>query len=219
MATTSKFCPLPSPDSLKPKLAAPSLAKKVHNTILQYLQNDYKFCDKAFKVFHSFYSHLTYCTVAEMTVSLPLLATDLVPLPYQRLHYHHSCRQAQPDSLILCFRMPCNFMSHHEKDEKPFFLFPMAMRMHSVVSNSLQPHGLQPTRLLCPWDSPGKNTGVGCYALLQEIFSTLGSNPRLLCLLHWHTGSLPLVTPGKPWQTRRDHMHLDNTLRDGGAPK
>ena len=33
---------------------------------------------------------------------------------------------------------------------------------HSVKSNSLQPHGLQPTRLLCPWDSPGKNTGVGC---------------------------------------------------------
>ena len=32
------------------------------------------------------------------------------------------------------------------------------------------PHGLQPTRLLCPWDSPGKNTGVGCHSLLQEIF-------------------------------------------------
>ena len=36
---------------------------------------------------------------------------------------------------------------------------------HSVVSDSLQPHGLQPTRLLCPWDSPGKNTGVGCHFL------------------------------------------------------
>ena len=38
---------------------------------------------------------------------------------------------------------------------------------HSVKSNSLQPHGLQPTRLLCPWDSPGKKTGVGCHFLLQ----------------------------------------------------
>ena len=38
---------------------------------------------------------------------------------------------------------------------------------HSVVSNSLQPHGLQPTRLLRPWDFPGKNTGVGCHFLLQ----------------------------------------------------
>ena len=37
----------------------------------------------------------------------------------------------------------------------------------SVVSDSVRPHGLQPTRLLCPWDSPGKNTGVGCHFLLQ----------------------------------------------------
>ena len=36
----------------------------------------------------------------------------------------------------------------------------------SLMSDSLQPHGLQPTRLLCPWDSPGKNTGVGCHTLL-----------------------------------------------------
>ena len=33
----------------------------------------------------------------------------------------------------------------------------------SVVSDSVRPHGLQPTRLLRPWDSPGKNTGVGCH--------------------------------------------------------
>ena len=39
----------------------------------------------------------------------------------------------------------------------------------SVVSNSLQPHGLWPTRLLCPWDFPGKNTGVGCHFLLQRV--------------------------------------------------
>ena len=37
----------------------------------------------------------------------------------------------------------------------------------SVVSNSSQPHGLQPTRLLCPWDFPGKSTGVGCHCLLR----------------------------------------------------
>ena len=41
---------------------------------------------------------------------------------------------------------------------------------HSVMSNSLQPYGLSPSRLLRPWDSPGKNTGVGCHALLQESF-------------------------------------------------
>ena len=48
------------------------------------------------------------------------------------------------------------------------------------MSNSLRSHGLQPTRLLCPWDSPGKNTGVGCHFLLQRIFPTQGMNPDLL---------------------------------------
>ena len=38
---------------------------------------------------------------------------------------------------------------------------------HSVVSNSSWPHGLQPTRLLHPWDFPGKSTGVGCHCLLR----------------------------------------------------
>ena len=38
---------------------------------------------------------------------------------------------------------------------------------HSVVSNSQRPHGLQPTRLLHPWDFPGKSTGVGCHCLLR----------------------------------------------------
>ena len=56
----------------------------------------------------------------------------------------------------------------------------------------------KPARLLCPWDSPGKNTGVGCHALLQGIFLTQRSNLSLLCLLHWQVGSLPLAPPGKP---------------------
>ena len=38
-------------------------------------------------------------------------------------------------------------------------------------------------------DSPGKNIGGGCHALLQGIFLTQGSNSRLLCLLHWQMGS------------------------------
>ena len=68
----------------------------------------------------------------------------------------------------------------------------------SVMSNSLRLYGLQPTRLLCPWDSPGKNTGVGYHALLQGIFPTQGLSPCLLRLLHWQVGSSPLVPPGKP---------------------
>ena len=51
---------------------------------------------------------------------------------------------------------------------------------------TLRPHGLWPTRLLCPRDFPGKITGVGCRFLLQEIFLTQGWNPRLclFCLLN-----------------------------------
>ena len=54
---------------------------------------------------------------------------------------------------------------------------------------TLRPPGLEPTRLLCPWDSPGKNTGVGSHALLQGIFLTQGLSPRLLGPLHWQAGS------------------------------
>ena len=49
----------------------------------------------------------------------------------------------------------------------------------AVVSDSLGPHVLQPSRILCPWDSPGKNTGVRCHAVLQGIFPIQGSNPGL----------------------------------------
>ena len=49
----------------------------------------------------------------------------------------------------------------------------------SVLSDSLRPHGQYPARLLCPWDFPGKNTGVGSDFLLQGIFLTQGSNPGL----------------------------------------
>ena len=61
-----------------------------------------------------------------------------------------------------------------------------------VMSDSVQPFGLLPTRLLCSWDSPGKNTEVGCHFLLQGIFLTQGSNLCLLhcrqILYHWVTG-------------------------------
>ena len=55
----------------------------------------------------------------------------------------------------------------------------VACYVTSVVSDSVRLYGLQPARLLCPWDSPGKITGVGCHALLQ-IFLTQGLNPHLL---------------------------------------
>ena len=50
----------------------------------------------------------------------------------------------------------------------------------SIVSDSLQPCGLYPNRLLCPWNSPGKNTGVDSLSVFQGIFLTQGSNLGLL---------------------------------------
>ena len=52
-------------------------------------------------------------------------------------------------------------------------------------------------RLFCPWNFPGKNTGESCYFLFQEIFLTQGLSLRLLRLLLWQVGSLPLVPPEK----------------------
>ena len=49
------------------------------------------------------------------------------------------------------------------------------------------------------WDSPGKNTGVCCHALLQKIFSNEESNLHLLCLLHWQEDSLPWNHWGTPF--------------------
>ena len=59
----------------------------------------------------------------------------------------------------------------------------------------LRPHGLWPTRLLHPWDSPGKSTGVGCHFLLQGIFLTQGSK---LGLLHCGQMLYPLSHQGSP---------------------
>ena len=67
------------------------------------------------------------------------------------------------------------------------------------MSDFVQHYGLLPSRLLCPWDSPGRNTGVGCHFLLQGIFPTQGLNRHLLCLTcNGRGGPLPLMPPGKP---------------------
>ena len=63
------------------------------------------------------------------------------------------------------------------------------------MSDCLLLYRLRHVSLLCPWESPGKNTGVGYHSLLQGIFPTQGLNLHLLCLLHWQASSLLLVLP------------------------
>ena len=70
----------------------------------------------------------------------------------------------------------------------------------SVSSDSLRPFGLQPTRPLCPWYSPGKNTGGGCHFLLQGIFPTQGSN---LCLPPYRQTLYRLSHQGSIWQKKQ----------------
>ena len=75
---------------------------------------------------------------------------------------------------------------------------PMIVHARSVMSGSLQPHGLSPARLLCSCDPPGKNTGMGCHALLQGTLLTQGLNPRLFRFPHRQVDSLPLGPLEKP---------------------
>ena len=73
---------------------------------------------------------------------------------------------------------------------------------HSVVSNSVQPYGQQPTRLLCPQDSLGKNTGVGCHFLLQHLKAMYIVNQLYPNLQHTHT-----------------HTHMKSKIKGMTVPK
>ena len=70
----------------------------------------------------------------------------------------------------------------------------------SVVSDSLWPHGLQPTGLLCPWDLPGESTGVGCHCLLRKP-------PTHLHPGWFSTCCLALGCPGHVWKPPGDDCH------------
>ena len=109
--------------------------------------------------------------------------------------------------MLYYFTAPLMSISHVEHWHKH-------MHVCSVVSNSLWPHGLQPARLLCPWNFPGKNIGVGCHALFQGIFLTQGLNP---CLLHcrWIFTAEP---PEKPHSNKYLHLKFIFHNRDRPLP-
>ena len=70
----------------------------------------------------------------------------------------------------------------------------------SVVSNSMRTHGLQPTRLLHPWDFPGKSAGVGCHCLLQKK----AERRRIDGFELWYWRRLLRV----PWTARRSNQSI-----------
>ena len=69
-------------------------------------------------------------------------------------------------------------------------------------------HELQPSRILCPWDFPDKNTGVGCHFFLQEIF--LNQGLHLPHLLHWQADSLSLCHLEPPLMIRENFAMQKN---------
>ena len=136
------------------------------------------------------------CPRLTVTPVLAVSEPPLVPLP------------AQPFLRVSEHRMAtwrCLCIPRLDKLRSPW----LCCYCRSVVSDSSRPHGLQPTRLLYPWDSPGKNTGVGCHFLLQGIVPTQGSNPHLL---HCYMDLFSLKTP--PWllSSRR---HSDTSVGQG----
>ena len=77
----------------------------------------------------------------------------------------------------------------------------------------MQPHGLQPIRLPCPWDSPDKNTEVGCRFLLQGTFPTQGENPGLP---HWWWILYHLRLQEKPPKLKCDPQRARGVEWEGG---
>ena len=84
----------------------------------------------------------------------------------------------------------------------------VGIQVTSVMSDSLWPHGRWPTRLLCPGDSSGKNTGVGC-RVLQGI--SLSRDWTCISYLHWQVGSLPLEPPGR-WTVLQSKKLIGTSL-------
>ena len=101
-----------------------------------------------------------------------------------------SCQRTQ----IYCYvypltrnRDPSSSLPYYFLSTPPLFLHsPPSLCAQSLIHVWLFPTPWRlPGCLLCPWNYPGKNTGVGCHFLLQAIFLTQRSNPCLLHLLHW----------------------------------
>ena len=132
--------------------------------------------------------------------------------PYHRPHPHlikcpNNTKRQYPESQAVFPRHVSSFFHLEEFTVLPFFYkldnpkITINYILEHKTNNSrvrfFETHGLQPTRLFCSWDFPGKNTGAGCHVLLQGIFLTQGLNPCLLHLLHWQAGSLPR---GPTWE-------------------
>ena len=107
------------------------------------------------------------------------------PRTLEWVTYPFSSGSSQPRNLTRVSCIADRFFTTWVRREAP-----SESESHSVVFDSLWPHGLY-----SPWNSPGQNTGVGSLSLLQEIFPTQGLNPGLL---HWWQILAQLSYKGSP---------------------
>ena len=113
-------------------------------------------------------------------------------------HYLHICIKRNKHNIrVITLNVLC-YILYTEKE-----IFVLCAKLLQSCLDPLCPYGLQPSRLICPWNSSGKNIGVGCCALLQGIFLTQEWDLSLLHLLHWQEDSLPLL-----------HKKLKNNLSE-----
>ena len=123
-----------------------------------------------------------YLVFSEITLAILLdfsraawLLLIVMNFPPTNPHSSDSCH-----ATLICLNTPvfsywsCFYSSEHVNAVNKVSLW---TESRSVMSNSLRPHGLY-----SPWDSPGQNTGVGSFSLLQGIFPSQGSNPGLFCI-------------------------------------
>ena len=115
--------------------------------------------------------------------SLLIWAPKVWSLPFRTFHFLHF--------MLICVLAPLWVLWVPTSSDSSAIILPQYKALFNMllllilfghfshVQLFLRLHGLmEPTRLLCPWDFPGKKTGVGCYFLLQGIFLTQGLNPQ-----------------------------------------
>ena len=136
------------------------------------------------------------------------------PLPSCRFWKAMFVLWRKPHPLFVTWWLPLHTENQHWHI---YIVHVCVCKVTSAVSNSVQPYGLQPARLLCPWDSPGKNTGVGCRALLRGITHT---PPRVKQIVSGHlwysTAALSDDLEGSGWvgvsSGRRGYAHTADSL-------
>ena len=109
---------------------------------------------------------------------------------------------------MMFIHIETDLYNHHHNQNKEQLLC-VCVCVCSVMSNSLQPHGLQSARILCPWDFLGENTRVGSHFLLQGVFPIQESN---LHLLRCRQILYPLSHPGNPMEQLHHPQNISLVL-------